>query len=78
MFMFLIKMLESRLFLPIVASLGIGFIYTTGFVQGNNHCAAKQIKIEQKLEKKYDKIETNVDNLADKQLDKLLRQYTRD
>lgn len=78
MFSFLFAIFESRLFMPIIISLAIGGIYTTGFVKGNNYCVAKQAKVEQKLEQKHDKIKTNVDNLPDPALDKRLLKFRRD
>ena len=49
---FALRLFASRLFMPAIASIMIGVIFTTGYVKGNNACVAKQTVAEQKMEQK--------------------------
>lgn len=75
---FAARMVASRLFMPSIVAIIVGFIFTTGYVKGNNHCVAKQEAAESKMEKKHDKIEENVNNVGHDALIKRLRKFQRD
>jgi hypothetical protein len=67
-----------KLIMPLLITLLAVSLYTIGHIKGTNACQMQQVKQDLKEMVKYDKIRQGTDGLSDSELDKRLRQYTRD